>query len=252
MTICISNYHLACRWRWRIVRHFLQLSDSDVVLDAGCGEGFITAEVAATGSRAVGVDIDEKTISRNRALRHRPNLSFEARDLARLNDLFVPQTFTSIVCMDVLEHAGDVPAILGNFFSLLRPGGRLCFTVPLTGHGHYGRGRDETEAMLEGMGFSVEYLKTIRPGPATELTFRIFNSLRWLCGMKSREVDRFSQTNAFAAGEKPSLLTLAYVKLAFPVLEALSRLDRVPLRQPGVVLLGVAVKPLHQPAKSSR
>ena len=245
MPLIISRYHPGSWWRWRTMQHFIQFTDSDVVLDAGCSDGYSSAEISPKVNKVIGVDISSAVIQRNRKLLRLPNLSFETLDLANISQLFPPGSFTKIVCLDVMEHVNNPPAILSNFYAILRDGGLVYATIPFGGsHGHYNLSPDETEKLLKGQGFQVEQLLTIRPGYATALTFAIFRRLRALQGRRGSEADVFSETYAFKAAQNPSLTVRAYIKLVSPILKALSRLDRIPFREPGSLLIVIARKPL--------
>lgn len=53
--------------------------------------------------------------------------------IASLDDLPVADaSFDAVLCTQVLEHVDDSAAVLGQLHRVLRPGGRLWLTVPLT------------------------------------------------------------------------------------------------------------------------
>lgn len=56
----------------------LQPQPGEHVLDLGCGTGTLTAQIAATGARAIGIDRDAAMIERARA--HAPNVEFSCAD----------------------------------------------------------------------------------------------------------------------------------------------------------------------------
>ncbi len=95
------------------------------VLDVGCGDGLF-AERTFTASLAVGIDRDvaELAIARSRG-RYR---SLAAADAARMP--FHDGAFASVISNSVLEHLADLPATLAEIRRVLRPDGRLWFSVP--------------------------------------------------------------------------------------------------------------------------
>lgn len=104
----------------------LTLSGSERVLDVGCGNGTITAAVAArlpSGS-VVGVDPSRKMVEF--AARHFPtadhrNLSFREGDACRLE---FRDEFDLVISFNALHWIHDQDAALRSIRSALKPGGR--------------------------------------------------------------------------------------------------------------------------------
>ncbi|MCG6962910.1 MAG: class I SAM-dependent methyltransferase [Acidobacteria bacterium] len=99
------------------------------VLDAGCGNGYGSFELARGGAHSViGVDIDRLSI--RYACKHfrAPNLHFEALDCEEIGKLDV--TLDVIVSSNVLEHLEDPRAFLDSAGELLEPNGLLIIAVP--------------------------------------------------------------------------------------------------------------------------
>ncbi len=98
------------------------------VLDIGCGEGFLAAELSKSGNRVTGVDIlpqaSESTVLE---AYYRADLE-EGLDsvVERLNG----KKFSAILLLDVLEHLRFPERILEPCHRLLRPGGRIIVSVP--------------------------------------------------------------------------------------------------------------------------
>jgi SAM-dependent methyltransferase len=94
------------------------------VLDFGCGDGAITPHYLGAGARQViGVDIDEKGISRAREKYSADNVTFyrNALDSIPLEDTSVDV----IVSYDVFEHVSYASALLSEFYRLLRNNGKV-------------------------------------------------------------------------------------------------------------------------------
>ena len=106
------------------------VAGAERVLDLGCGDGCLAAEIAATGSRVTGVDSSEAALDRARA-RH-PEL-----ELARPGDdgslPFADGSFDAIVCVHVLEHVADTQRLLSEAWRVSSPGGNLAVAVPWHG-----------------------------------------------------------------------------------------------------------------------
>lgn len=97
------------------------------VLDAGCGTGALSEELARRGAQVVGVDISPKLIEIAKArVPARLGIDFRAGDLAdpRLG------RFTHVVAMDSLIYYSDTE--LAHLLGLLRArtSGSIAFTLP--------------------------------------------------------------------------------------------------------------------------
>jgi trans-aconitate 2-methyltransferase len=102
----------------------LELAGDERVLDVGCGDGRITAEIAGRLPRgsAMGVDASESMIRSARATHAaRANLSFEVADAASLG--FAAE-FDVAVSFNALHWVHDQAAALGGIAAALRPHGR--------------------------------------------------------------------------------------------------------------------------------
>jgi SAM-dependent methyltransferase len=104
------------------------------VLDVGCGSGYLLRKAAGRAWLALGVDLDEDRLRAARdGLLHaeRPNcglIEFAVADGRRLP--FADASFDRIICTETLEHVEDVGQTLRELARVLRPGGRLAFSVP--------------------------------------------------------------------------------------------------------------------------
>lgn len=137
-------------------------TDARRILDAGCGEGRVALTIAA---RHPGRSVDAIEVSRTNARLARRmnrfrNLRVHEGFLEDAPRRFGPDAFDLVYSFAVLEHVRDVNEAVGAVMAVLRPGGRLCFVVPMnefkvTGElprfehdGHAGHVRVFTEAGL--------------------------------------------------------------------------------------------------------
>ncbi len=94
------------------------------VLDLGCGDGLVTSQVLSRVE--IGLDPDEKVLKR--AAQRGVYERFEA---TRAEEMRLPDASVgTVVSNSVLEHLPRLDAVLEAVARVLRPGGRLIFTVP--------------------------------------------------------------------------------------------------------------------------
>ena len=103
------------------------LRGDEQVLDVGCGDGRISAQLAALlpRGRVLGIDLSDEMIRFARA-RHpvalHPNLEFRALDARQLA---LPTSFDLVFSNAALHWVDDHPAFLRGVATALKPGGRL-------------------------------------------------------------------------------------------------------------------------------
>lgn len=221
-----GHEHLGHHIRAMHLRRMLrQVKNPQTILDAGSGDGSVSAYLARCypQARVLGVEVDREKVKNCQLILSRlgrTNLHFVQGDLLEYRPI---QVFGLIVCIDVLEHIEDDQRVLDNLATSLRSGGQLIVHVPrqrqLLKH-HFGDAHifamtwdhvrtEYTEAeilkKLTAAGFEVQ---------AMRYTFGWFGSL-------SREtfyaVQRFGRSvnggrrAACKGAAYPLLLTLAYL-----------------------------------------
>jgi SAM-dependent methyltransferase len=99
------------------------------ILDAGCGNGRVTAlleRYAAPEAELVAIDLTAADVARAN-LEGAERISVHEADL--LGDLSGLGSFDFIYCQEVLHHTGDPEGGLRNLAGLLEPGGELAIYV---------------------------------------------------------------------------------------------------------------------------
>jgi trans-aconitate methyltransferase len=109
----------------------LKLQGNETLLDIGCGDGKITAELARClpNGRAVGVDSSEKMIDLAKTSFPQkvcPNLSFQVVDARKLT---FHSEFDVAFSNAALHWIVDQKAVLTGVQESLKPGGRLLFQM---------------------------------------------------------------------------------------------------------------------------
>ena len=138
----------------RVFCEWLDLSGSSEVLEVASGSGGPALFMAeTTGCRVTGVDIHESGVAagveaaRERGLTER--VQFVCAD-AREQLPFEDGTFDAVICVDAINHLFDRVAVLRDWHRVVRPGGRILFTDPITVTGLLRR--EEAIVRSSGMG----------------------------------------------------------------------------------------------------
>ena len=115
---------------------WLDLSPGKTLLDVACGSGGPTLRMAAkTGCSVIGVDLHEQAIATARSLASQRTLAdpSEFRVVNASEPLPFPDAhFDAITCVDAINHIPNRPSVVAQWARLLKPGGRLLFTNPIT------------------------------------------------------------------------------------------------------------------------
>jgi trans-aconitate methyltransferase len=108
----------------------LELTGTEAILDVGCGDGKVSAELADAVPRGevLGIDISNEMIAHARAAfppSRFPNLKFELMDARRIR---TPRRFDILFSNAALHWVDDHPAFLAGAADAVRPGGRLVLS----------------------------------------------------------------------------------------------------------------------------
>jgi ubiquinone/menaquinone biosynthesis C-methylase UbiE len=105
------------------------------VLDAGCGTGFITFELAARGHRVTGIDFAPRMLveARRKAVERSVGARFAQADAERLP--FPSRRFGLVISRHLVWTLPHPEAAIDEWIRVLRPGGRLVIvdSQPETG-----------------------------------------------------------------------------------------------------------------------
>lgn len=107
---------------------FVLIKETDNILDVGCGDGKITAEIANKLSKGsiTGVDLSPSMIAFAKA--SFPNLIFKIKDAT---DLDFNSEFDSVFSFTTLQWIQNHKAFLQGAYQALKPSGTLAITMPM-------------------------------------------------------------------------------------------------------------------------
>ena len=115
---------------------WLDLSRRSRLLDVACGSGGPTLRVAGLSGACVhGIDLHPEAIERARAQAEAAGLgaraAFDQADASKELP-FADATFDGLICIDAVNHLPDRRRVFAEWGRVLRSGGHLVFTDPIT------------------------------------------------------------------------------------------------------------------------
>lgn len=132
-----ETLHRSRVFRSRTASMFGLLGQSDLGgqkwLDAGCGTGTLSRELAGRGCQVTGVDASSKMISVAKAQQAARPMAAQVdfREVTTIESLpFPDQSFDGVLCASVLEYVPDVERCLTEIGRVLRPGGLFLLSIP--------------------------------------------------------------------------------------------------------------------------
>lgn len=117
-------------WNEHMARYAfaVRLARGKRVLDAGCGAGYGSAELARAAESVIGADVAQEAIEFAQANYRRPNLRFQQASCTALP--FAAASFDMVVAFEVIEHLEDWRGFLQEACRVLAPAGQLIVSTP--------------------------------------------------------------------------------------------------------------------------
>jgi SAM-dependent methyltransferase len=117
------------------VMRVLALKEGERVCDIGCGQGFFSRAVVASGATVLGVDISAELIALAEKRMHE-GLSYRVLSAEKLEGI-LEASFDTVLCVLALQNMRDSSSALSEMSRILKPGGRAvvvlnhpCFRIP--------------------------------------------------------------------------------------------------------------------------
>jgi ubiquinone/menaquinone biosynthesis C-methylase UbiE len=118
-----------------------------ILLDAGCGDGRITNELAIQGAHTiVAIDLATQVLenAKKRLDEHRSTTHLIQCDIEKLP--FNPSAFEAITCLDTLVHIPNPRNAVSEFYYVMKQGGNLAINI--TNNNPFWRIRGKTKRSL--------------------------------------------------------------------------------------------------------
>jgi ubiquinone/menaquinone biosynthesis C-methylase UbiE len=166
------------------IRSSIQISPAWHAMDFGCGTGLVTLRLAPHLAGITGVDSSQKMLEQLELKRQQLGLTSVQTLLASALPGSEPTAqFNLITSAMTLHHIEDPAPLLGLFFRLLLPGGRIAladletedghFHDDPTGVFHHGFSSHQLTELLEGAGFYDVSVKRITEIPKGERRYPV-------------------------------------------------------------------------------
>lgn len=118
------------------------------ILDLGCGDGVLTAQIAESGATVVGIDASAAMVASARAL------GLDAR-IADATALPFEAEFDAVFSNAALHWIHDADAVLSGVHRALKPGGR--FVAEFGGHGNVAAVSVAARSVLQARGIPFQW-----------------------------------------------------------------------------------------------
>jgi 2-polyprenyl-6-hydroxyphenyl methylase/3-demethylubiquinone-9 3-methyltransferase len=168
------------------------------VLDVGCGGGILSEAMAKAGAIVIGIDPAAELIrvARAHALQAQLAVTYQQQFIHEVS-LAEQERFDIIVCMELLEHVDDVPALLQDCARLLRPQGQLFVATINQTYKAYCLAILGAEYLLRLLPRGTHsYHKFITPYALQQMLQRAGFTLQALCGMQYQPLVNVARLSA--------------------------------------------------------
>lgn len=128
--LLVRSKDLYAHTKYQILLRHLQDEQALSILNAGCGSGEFSFQLAAAGHRVVGIDPASEYIDLARQSAEKAGIDNCSFFVSSIEEFSNDEVFDCVAATDVLEHIADDYAAFEKLVQLVKPGGILLITVP--------------------------------------------------------------------------------------------------------------------------
>lgn len=131
------------------------------LLDAGCGEGYLSRCYTERGARVTGVDFSERLIRNAERLTSDMSVDYRVANICELSD-FQERSFDAVLCNLVILNVPCAQEAISEFYRLLDRGGVLVMSIVHPAFDFYGPGewemgkKNQETGRREGLYFKMD------------------------------------------------------------------------------------------------
>lgn len=117
---------------------YVQISEGDYILDAGCGVGNFTVKIASKAPKGHVIGIDSSASMINKCIEATENTDISNVEFINISlvDISYVNKFNIIFSNSVLHWVKDIEGALHAFSKALKPGGHIALQFPLLNESH--------------------------------------------------------------------------------------------------------------------
>lgn len=137
------------RWAWSFLAPYLKEIKADAkILDIGCGDGKITADISKfiPNGSILGIDLSSSMLDwakKQYNPREHPNLSFQEGSFLEMGVL---DQFDLVVSFCALQHCTDQKSAFLEISKVLKPNGKVLILVPAMNNRAWNQARTKVQA----------------------------------------------------------------------------------------------------------
>lgn len=114
--------------RLKVMLKLARVSRNDVVLDVGCGEGYLISMIPRT-VKVVGLDISKVALEKaEELLRNKDNVKLVFGDAQKMR--FKKDSFDKVLCSELIEHVPEPRDVIKSVYKVLKPKGIFVISIP--------------------------------------------------------------------------------------------------------------------------
>ncbi|MEW6285489.1 MAG: class I SAM-dependent methyltransferase [Chloroflexota bacterium] len=191
----------------RLTRYLARGPEPLLILDLGCGNGWLANYIAASGHRVLGMDGNRLELRQAaRVFLPNPNLHFLEADI--FSAPFPFDSFDVILLASVIQYFPDLPALLDLLLKYLKPRGEIhIIDSPLYSDAEIDTAKERTRAYYASLGFPemAEHYFHHRFSELNGFTWRILYRPRTLALHAKRLLRRIDSPFFWVVTRKPKI-----------------------------------------------